>query len=333
MGYQDVTVVITRETAAVTQAGFGLPLILATSKVHPYTLYPDLASVAVDFAETTEEYKLAAAVFGQTPKPEKIAMYGILYGGSETTELTAALNALMLENNDWYFVLCPEQGDAEITALASWVNAQRKLYFAATDNKALVGNLNSERAVIMYHTAPMTYPDGAWVGRCAPEDPGSITWKFKTLNGISPVVINATDYVALHEDNGNTYVTKMGINQTSEGKVSSGEYIDVMRSQDWIEARMAESVQRLLSVSKKVPYDNTGIALVVAEVQKVLRQASRQGIVAQDSDGNYLWSVSAPDRADIDVNKIAKRILPDIRWNVTLAGAVHTVEIKGVLSL
>lgn len=333
MGYQDVTVVITRETAAVTEDGFGLPLILAVSKVHPYTLYSDLQALAVDFAADTEEYKMAAAIFAQEPRPAQVAVYGMLYGGIDPAELAAALNALMLTNSDWYVLHCPEQGDEEITALSAWIDTQDKLYFATTTRKELFATLNSEKTILVYHDEPDSYPEAAWTGRCLTEVIGSVTWKFKTLNGIAPVPINATDYAQIHEDNGNTYVTKMGINQTSEGKTTAGEYIDVIMSQHWLKARMAESVQRLLSVSKKIPYDNTGIAMVVAEVQKVLRQAGRQGIVAQDGDGNYMWSVTAPNRADIPTNKIAQRILPDINWTVVIAGAVHSVEIHGVLSL
>lgn len=72
-----VNVVITTQTAGVAQAGFGVPLILSphtrfSDRVRHYT---DTASMALDnFDSTTPEYKAAARLFGQTPRPEKVAI-------------------------------------------------------------------------------------------------------------------------------------------------------------------------------------------------------------------------------------------------------------------
>ena len=85
-------------------------------------------------------------------------------------------------------------------------------------------------------------------------------------------------------------VSQGGILHTTEGTVLSGEYIDVIRSQDWVKARIAEGVFRLLATSPKVPYDDRGIAMVLAEVQGVMQQATAQGIIARDADGNGMWS-------------------------------------------
>lgn len=335
MPIYDVEVVVTRETAAVTQAGFGKPLILATSQDHEYKEYADLEAVAVDFAEGTEEYKLANAIFAQTPRPPVVAIFGVVYDSAvdETTVLTTALNNLVDTNSDWYFLLCPEQGDEEITALSGWVDAQEKLYFASSNSLSLPPLLESDRTALLYHTTPGTYPAAAWVGRCAPENPGSITWKFKTLSGILAADVGVTEINQLHDDGANTYIRKMGILQTSEGIMTSGEYIDIMRSLDWLTARMREAVSRLLMTSPKVPYDNRGISMVVGEVSAVMKQGVENDVIAQDDDENGLWSISAPNREDVPVNDRANRLLPDIKWEATIAGAVHTVKISGVLKV
>jgi len=335
LAFKDVIVTITRETQALSQQGFGLPLILATSKVHPYTLYSEISEVAVDFVATTEEYKLASAILAQNPKPEQVAIYGVVYDGEtgDPATLITALNTLVESNNDWYYLTCVEQGDDEITALAGWVNTQKKLYGASTSNKALVTSLNSERTFILYHDQPTKYPAEAWIGKCAPYEPGSITWKFKTLNGIPVATITTTDYNQLHTNHGNTYVDKFGILQTSEGMVSTGEYIDIMQSQDWLEARITEAVQRLLTTLPKVPYDNGGIALVVAEIDKVMKQALANGMIARDADGLPLYTVDAPDRNDVPTNDRAARVLPGVEFTAELAGAVHEVRISGTLTI
>ncbi len=128
-------------------------------------------------------------------------------------------------------------------------------------------------------------------------------------------------------------VSQGGILHTTEGTVLSGEFIDVIRSQDWVKARIAEGVFRLLATSPKVPYDDRGIAMVLSEVQGVMQQAVGMGIIARDPDGNGLWSVTAPRRGEIPTNDIANRTLPDVRFEFTLAGAIHNVTVKGVISL
>jgi hypothetical protein len=325
---KDVDVIITRETAALTQVGFGMPFILATNADKAYKEYTDLPSVAVDYAESTEAYKFANRVFGQSPRPPILAIAG--KQSSVPAELVTFLNQLVETNNNWYFLLCDLQTDAAITALSTWTDAQKKLYFATTSTLGLAATLESERTVLMYHESDSTAAAG-WVGKCAPENPGSITWKFKTINGLVAADIGVTELNQLHEDGGNSYIRKLGVLQTSEGKTTSGEYIDVMRSQDFIEARMIEQVSRTLFTKKKVPYDNTGIAMLVADVETVLKLATSQGIVALDDDGNGMWEVTAIRREDTPVNDIALRKYNGISWVVTLAGAVHEVTIRGTL--
>lgn len=328
MSISDIQVIITRETAALTQAGFGLPLVVATHADKAYAEYTDLAAVAVDYAEATEAYKLANRIFGQSPRPPKIAMFGV-----ETVvpaEIVTALNQLVDTKNDWYFLICDLQTDAAITALSTWVDAQRKLYFATTSSLALAATLESERTALMYHHNDTTVAAG-WIGKCAPELPGSITWKFKTINGVVAADIGVAALTQLHTDGGNSYVRKLGILQTSEGKVTSGEYIDVMRSQDFIEARLTEQVSRLLFTKKKVPYDNSGIALIVAECETVMKLATNQGIIALDDDGQGMWTVTAPRRENIPTNDIANRKLDGVIIEATLAGAVHEATLRVTL--
>ena len=78
--YVDVT--ITRQTKAVSEKGFGTPLVLATSKNLPYKVYTDIEQVTADFATTTEEYKLLSRMFGQNPRPAEIAVFGVQYNGT-----------------------------------------------------------------------------------------------------------------------------------------------------------------------------------------------------------------------------------------------------------
>lgn len=331
--YVDVT--ITRQTKAVSQKGFGLTLILSTDKDANYAEYTDIAGIGEEFGTNSETYKLASVIFGQEPKPEKVAVLGVLYNsGSDTPdELTAALNELIKTNNDWYYLTCTEHGDAEITELAEWVATQKKLYFASTSNQTLASTLNNQRTILLVHNQPETYPAEAWVGACSPLEIGSYTWTFKTLNGIQPAAYDTTTVTAIENANASTYIREGGVNITSKGVTTSGDYIDIIQGQDYIEARMTENVFGLLVRSPKVPFVDGGIAMVVAEVEKTLKDGANKGIIAKDEDGNPLYSVKAPKAADISTNDKANRLLPDIEWEATIAGAVEKVKINGVLKL
>lgn len=330
--YVDVT--ITRQTKAVSEKGFGLPLVLATSKNLAYKVYTDISQVSADFATTSEDYKLLSRMFGQNPRPAEIAVYGVQYDeatGSPTT-LTDALNTLMQQHSDFYYLVSTVQGDDEIAELAEWVSTQDKIYAASTSSETLYTTLNGlyENVFLLVHDQPRQYPAEGLVALLAPQEVGSYTWTFKTIQGVSPVAYDDTKVNDIHNNNACTYLRVSGVDITSHGVATSGDYIDVVQATHFLKARLAEAVFRLLATNPKIPYTDTGIALVVAEVDNVLKQAFRQGIIADDN-GEPLYTITVPKRADIPENTRAQRVLPNIEWTATIAGAVEKVEIRGTL--
>lgn len=331
MTIRDVEVVISRETQAVSQAGFGVPLVLATSKDHPYTTYRDLSSVAEDFNETTEAYAIANRIFAQNPRPQQIAILGVSYDSEvdEPTSLVSALNDVAGE--DFYFLLCEEQGEDEILALSQWTDSQKRIYFYSSNDPSILENIESDRTVALIHENPASYPAEGWVGVCAPTNPGSITWKFKTINGVLDAGYSTSEVDDIVENGGNTYIRQGGILHTYDGRTTSGEWIDIIRSQDFIETRIKEEVFRTLVNAPKVPYTSAGIAMISSAVESVLQNAYGNGMIAEDEDGVPLYSVTAPRRSDIPVNDRANRILPDVHFEFELAGAIHKTRITGVI--
>src|SRR5690625_4551596 len=118
MSIKDVEVIVTRETAALSQAGFGMPFILATNGEQEYGEYTDISAVSEDYSEETEAYKIASRIFGQSPRPPIVAMAGI----DEAETLTSALNDLIESHNDWYFLHCDQNSDEVIEELSAWID-------------------------------------------------------------------------------------------------------------------------------------------------------------------------------------------------------------------
>lgn len=340
MGNRYVRVTITRETRPASQQGFGTPLILATSKVQAYKEYTGdnaLASIGVDFGQASREYKLAEKLLGQENKPAKVAVYGVAYDGAtgDPNDLKAALDTLLREHSDFYYLVSPEQGDDEIAALSAWAAANDRLYFASTSNKDLVSP-NSDNTFVMVHPdADDQFPAEALVGYIAPLEIGSYTVQFKTLNGVQPANFGAThetDVNAIHAKNMATYIREGGANIVSAAKATSGEFIDVIQSAHFLQARIAESVFGLLTRVPKVPFTNAGISMTVAAVDQPLKEAYNNGMIAEEN-GEALYTVTAPTRAEVSANDRANRLLPDVKWSATIAGAIHEVEVQGALKV
>lgn len=338
----DVEVTIFDLTKPITQKGFGLPLVFDITKNVPYTEVTKTSEIPAELVSTDMSYKMITACLAQSPAPEKVAVYGKAIGAPNT--LTQTLDELVVENNNFYFLLLADRTDANIREAATWAGANEKLFVCSsaptepvTDTIARANAIVSDRCAIYAHDGGVEnidpFLDAAIVGRMAPVFPGASTWKFKSLNGVPAATYLNAEVSQLHAAYVNTYWKVLGDLITSEGKETKGGYIDIRIAKDWLKSQLVENVTQLLHTAEKIPYDDTGIAMVGARVKEILRYAVTKGIIARDLQGNGMWSLTLPKREDIPTNTRANRILPDINWEATIAGAVHQVKITGVLKV
>ncbi|MCK5603479.1 DUF3383 family protein [Candidatus Pacearchaeota archaeon] len=167
-------------------------------------------------------------------------------------------------------------------------------------------------------------------GVMAPKNPGSATWKFKGINGVSAEdTINDSQRLILKDKNCNIYTKFSGVNMYEEGVVASGEYIDVMRGLDWVTVNIKADVFTALVNSDKVPYTDAGVDSIKGLVQGVLDRAVQRNIFASDPAP----TVTAPKVADISVIDRGNRLLPDVVFTATLAGAIHKTIVTGYVSV
>ena len=327
----DFIVNITKLTRAITQRGFGLPMILGTTKDHPYTLYNSISEVAEHFPVTTKEYRMAQRIFGQNPAPPQLAIFSIVpQDGDNLAELLlTTVNEIVETHDDWYYLTCTENTQAVVKALGGWTETQIKTYWVTTQDLTLVNELEYENTIVMYHDNPNAYVAEGLVSTAATNDPGSLTFKFKQVQGVTAADIRATDLTELHRNSGFSYVRKKGVLQTTEGTVSTGEYIDLVMAAHWIKVRMEEEAAFVAVNTPKIHYDRRGIALLVSIVDKVLHIAGRMGIVRVDDDDNYVYRITALRREDVLRNDVANRVYNGIDWEIEIAGAIHTGVVSG----
>jgi hypothetical protein len=175
----------------------------------------------------------------------------------------------------------------------------------------------------------VTFKECAWLGNMLPRDPGSATWAFKNLDGVGADSMTATERALIEASahKGNHYVAEASVGITRPGKAHGGEWLDVVRGLDWLQARMEERLFTLLVNNPKIPYTDDGIASVESEVRAQLRIAEARGLIDAG------WTTTVLAAADQDSADRAARIVRDIEFQARLAGAIHTINIAGTVTV
>lgn len=325
----DFIVNITLATAPEQVATFGNILIFTADVVQPFATYANITDVLVDFADTTDTYKMADQLFKQTPAPSKVAVLGEIT--AITAEMETALSAAI--NEDWMILYSTESESASITALSAWALANGKYYAATTQDLALFTTLADKNTFLQYHSTAGTYLAESLLTYLIVRPIGSCTPKFKQLENMGESVITDAELSTLHTNNGGTYIKDMGVIQTTNSKGQSGEYYDVVLGAAWIKSEMESNLRNLAVSVGKIPYSNTGIAMIINVVENALKQAAINGIVAVTDDGNPSYSISYKKREDVTLTDRALRKYADVIWSADLSGAIENGTIGGTLTV
>lgn len=257
--------------------------------------------------------------------------------------VVADLQAIQLIDNDWYALYTLYNSRAYAGAVAAWIETQKKIYavdsnttksiqLAVASGNDLLDDLfdsTYSRTFGLWHQSPAEMASAAWLGRVLPFDPGSVTWKFKTLAGVVVSALTTTQRTNLRDRNANSYETVAGLPITAEGTMASSQFIDIIRGLDFIEDDMSKSVFEVLAAAAKVPFTDAGIALIENAVRGSLTRAISQGIIAEDPEP----VVTVPLASEVSSTDKVNRILPDVKFTATLQGAIHKVIITGVVSV
>lgn len=317
----DFPVNIQRKTVGVSERGFGTILIFDNTQdlEFRYITSEDVK----DFDTESKLYKIAVRLFMQKPLPQEVAIVGKLGKAVE------GLKKVLEENSDWFFLTCTDNSVEAIKGLSDLVAMNSKVFMTTVNDYADVKKLFAEvydNTVVMYHDDVDSYvAEGLAV--VMSYKIGGKTAKFKTVQGVKKSNITLTQLNELHKNNMFSYIEKLGVLQTTEAKVLSGEDLDVVLGEYWIRFRMEESLQRLALINDKIPYTDFGIGMIVGAVEEVLSRAARQNIV---EDGQY--KINYLLRKDVPSNEVALRKYNYVEWTAMLQGAIHEGQISGILT-
>lgn len=280
----------------------------------------------------------------------------ILSQGQVAEAFSAAIDAIEAINNDWYAMgaLLKFRDTGEAEDMADAIESRRKMFLIATNeaNTLVLGststfayylkNANYKRSAVIYHDNSTLYPDASWMGQQLPKDIGSTNWAFKTLAGIAQgaevniptVLLTESQKGAAIDVNANVYTEVLAASFTYFGTMGGGknadkegEFIDIIRNIDFLQARVEEGLMSLFLEKDIIPFTNAGITIVDTRLKNMLDlYGVKQGILAQ---GSVITSfpkrseVSQPDRDD--------RLLPDGTFTAELQGGIVKVIVRGTV--
>jgi len=347
-----VNVSITRQTASVTRAGFGVPLIVGPSAtftpehIRYYSGSTALADASADLGGTANgEYRAARSFFSQDPRPVSFAI-GRIDGTAYGDGLTTILNE---DPSSWYCIINGNRVYDDNIECMTWAESNQKLFMVATDDTRVkdlshasdsttlayyADSHSYARTAVIYNAGATgdssdTFPEAAAFGYTAVKDPGSYTLMFKTLSGVVADNLTGTQLTNIKAKNANAYHTVGGIDMLEAGTVGEGEYIDVIIFVDWLRSRLVEDVFGMLVVNDKVPFTDPGIQAVVSVVKKRLQIGIDNGGLAADPEP----TIEYPLASEVSAADKAARSLTGIEFHGTLAGAIHAVTINGYVTI
>ncbi len=275
-------------------------------------------------------------------------------GASSTETFAAAITAIETVNNDWASmgVLKEFRDSSSIEDMADAIESRRKIFVAATNdvNVLTLGststfsyygkNANYKRTAAIYNEFEDEYSDMAWLGLQLPKKIGSTNWALQTLPGIAegarsditPSNIVTSQIDAALDVNTNVYTTTLGSDFIYFGTMlggknieKEGEYIDIVRNIDFLQARVEEGLMSLLLEKDILPMTNAGISIVDNRLKSLLdTYGVKQGILIEGS-----IVTSFPKRSEISQSDRDDRLLPDGTFTAELTGGINKVVLRG----
>lgn len=244
-------------------------------------------------------------------------------------------------NNTWYAATIESHLTTDVLNFAAWIEGQKKIFGTSSQSAdiktSVTTDLFSQLEALGYQrtfgiwsaTADAQYPECALIGYQLQEQPGSNTWEYKTLSGVTVSSISDTESTNIKSKSGVTYESIGGSSSTTGTKMFGGEWIDVMVFVDWLQARMTERLWFRMKNSKKIPYTDAGAAIIESEIRAQLNDGIRAGGLANSPAP----SVTLPAVLAVSPNLRAQRIFEGIKFEARLAGAIHFVKISGTVTV
>ena len=292
-----------------------------------YREYKNLDAVAVDYKEESAVYRKATAYFAQPKHSDRLAVLD--YNKSRAYD---SLKAFWYFN--WTFGVCVDNTIDDSTVKLSNIFEVNKDHFLVlqTEDLSKYTQMMGQNYTIGLKHSLTEAMDAAFVGGIALYGVGSITWKFKQLEGITPENLTSQELEGINDIHAIAYEEMMGKGQTSEGTTLSGEYIDLLHGVMWVQTECQSRLQKLLQDNGKIPYEARGIAMINATITDVLNEAYQKRIIAtDDTTGHAMFSVTTTPRSEQSRKDLSARHYGGVSFEYHASSAIHTITVNGTV--
>lgn len=292
-----------------------------------YREYKNLDAVAVDYPEGSAVYKKATAYFAQSKHSDRIAILD--YDKSKAYD---SLKAFWYFN--WTFGVCVDNTIDQSTTQLSNIFEVNKDHFLVlqTDDLSKFTEMSGQNYTIGLKHDLNEAMDAAFVGAIALFDVGQTTWKFKSLQGITPDNLTSQELAGINNIHAIAYEEMMGKGQTSEGTTLSGEYIDLLHGVMWVQATCQSRLQKLLQDNGKIPYEAQGIAMIRSVITQVLNEAHDKEIIMTDEhSGSGMFTVTTTPRSQQSREDLSARHYGGVSFEYHASSAIHTITVNGTV--
>lgn len=297
----------------------------------------DVAAAAVGAVIT-----ITSSVAGEFNRPTATTNLGTYAETSADPGYATVLNTAITTDNDWYGLVTDSGSSAVVTAVAAWAEANGKLYVPQLVNDVELttnGTIGLALKTAAYdRTGPIYHrpayanerADAAWVALMLTYSAGRANWRGKTLRGVTADSLSSTQIGFLEGDNINYYDAVADRNVTMQGKLSSGEWIDIIHGRDSLVTDLQNAIATLTLNAPKLPYTQPGIDAIVAEGKGILEKYAA-GVYPFLRPGTI--EGSGPDIDDVVDADLAARELNDVIFTAEYAGAINTTNVQLTLSV
>ncbi len=251
-----------------------------------------------------------------------------------------------VDNTTWFGCVLDSSSEAESNAAAAYFESTRKIFVATTSDSqcadaGVTTDVMSDFKAAAYKKSGVIFDQYqinswaglGWMAGMLPFKPGAGTWEFRTIPGVTVSVLTDAQQTAIKNKYGAYYVVVAGVNSTLNSKTGSGQFWDITVYLDKLHAgiqQRAFSLMKAMSdIGSKVPFTDKGAAMLVGEVKAELADGVKVGALRADPAP----IVTAVKVADVSTTDRALRNFPDISFSAELAGAVHSAEHFGTLSI
>lgn len=233
----------------------------------------------------------------------------VVTNGEDPKSIGVDLNNAVEANLNFFYVAVERslRKTAQQMEAARWCEASGKVFgwgdsdenilklnTANSFKEAKDANLRNTICVFDASKNGNEYPEVSILGRAATVNfyvaNSVLVLAYKKGPGISTADLSSGQLAALQSYNGNAFISVGGNVMFFDGKMSDGTWFDTVQGVEWLSQQIRNNVFNLFYQSTtKVPWTDTGVAMVNQQVINALELARTNGLIAPgyDNEGTF----------------------------------------------